>query len=81
MSEESTAYRAGRAYARFKNKDFKVFRLRRIDPLSPVTFAVGGVAGFFAFSMLAAASDMLASIGLFVLVGALLWELMSKKPS
>jgi len=81
MSEQSTAFKAGRAYARFKNKSFKVFRPKRIDPLSPLTFAVGGVAGFFAFSMLAAASDMLASIGLFVLIGALLWELMFKKPN
>jgi len=79
MTEQSTAYKAGAAYARIKRK-FN-FRPRRIDPLSPVTFAVGGVAGFFAFSMLAAASDMLASIGLFVLIGALLWELMFKKPN
>ena len=78
MSEQSTAYRAGAAYARMKSK-FS-FRPDRIDPLSPLTFAVGGVAGFFAFSMLAAASDLLATIGLFVLVGALLWELMFKKP-
>lgn len=78
MSEQSTAYRAGAAYARMKSK-FS-FRPRRIDPLSPLTFAVGGVAGFFAFSMLAAASELLASIGLFILIGALAWELMFKKP-
>ena len=79
MSEQSTAYKAGAAYARMKSK-FN-FRPQKIDPLSPLTFAVGGVAGFFAFTLLAAASDMLASIGLFVLVGALVWELMFKKPN
>ena len=78
MTEQSTAHRAGAAYARMKGK-FR-FRPRRIDPLSPLTFAVGGVAGFFAFSMLAAASELLASIGLFILIGALAWELMFKKP-
>jgi hypothetical protein len=78
MSEQSTAYKAGAAYARMKRK-FS-FQPRRIDPLSPLTFAVGGVAGFFAFSMLAAASELLASVGLFILIGALVWELMFKKP-
>ena len=78
MSEQSTAYKAGAAYARMKRK-FS-FQPRRIDPLSPLTFAVSGVAGFFAFSMLAAASELLASVGLFILIGALVWELMFKKP-
>lgn len=72
---KSTAYKAGAAYARVKSK---LFRPRRLDMFTPMGFAIGGVVGFFAFTMLAAISDLLASLGLALLIGALAWELLKK---
>lgn len=62
MQKEPFAFRAGRFIGSLK-------------PISPGAFAVGGIAGYFAFSMLGMASEMFASIALIVLLGALFVEL------
>lgn len=82
MSEQkSRAYRAGQTYARMKNKFDQARSDEPTDSLvTPTVFAVGGVLGFFTFYLLGIASSLLAGTALAVLMGALAWELMFKKP-
>ena len=62
MQKEPFAFRAGRFIGSLK-------------PISPGAFAVGGVVGYFAFSMIGMASELFASIALIVLLVALFLEL------
>lgn len=63
--EETLAYKAGRAFARIK-------------PMSPAAFAIGGVAGYCALTLLGTASAMLANAMLLLLIVALGYELLCR---
>lgn len=63
--EETLAYKAGRAFARMK-------------PISPAAFAIGGVVGYCALTLLGTASAMLANAMLMLLIVALAYELLCR---
>lgn len=63
--DETLAYKAGRAFARIK-------------PISPAAFAIGGIAGYCALTLLGTASSMLANTMLLLLIVALGYELLCR---
>ena len=65
QQEETLAYKAGRAFARMK-------------PINPTAFAIGGLVGYCALTLLGAASAMLANAMLMLLLVALAYELLCR---